>query len=985
MSYFQRPRLQRAERLTDRLARAAYQVIGQLTVTAWVTPEPVPYDQRTSGTELQLVPGQSWGRLFDCAWFHFTGTVPAEAAGAEVVALIDVSGEALVVDETGHPVRGLTNVSSGYDYSLGAPGKRVVPLFERAAGGEAVDLWADAGANDLFGVLKDNGELKQAALAVRHPNLHALWYDVEVLWDLVRVLPGHSAQRAQIETALVTVADQLEANLTDDAAAGARKVLAPLLAQRAGDPSLTVTAIGHAHMDLAWLWPIRETIRKGARTFATALRHMERYPDYHFGASQPQYFQWMKDHYPRLYEEIGARVAEGRLEVQGAMWVESDTNVPAGESLVRQLLYGKRFWRDEFGIDAKGLWLPDVFGYSAALPQLLRSAQLDWFMTQKLSWSLVNTFPHKTFRWTGLDGTTILAHLLPEDTYNSPILPRSLAKTESNYPDRGLADEALLLFGIGDGGGGPGEEHLERLERLGDLAGLPRVRQDLSQHFFERLVPQADRFPVWDGELYLERHQGTYTTQARNKRYNRKLELALREAELAAARALWAGAAEYPAADFERIWKEVLLYQFHDILPGSSITRVYDESLARYAVLLAETEALRGAAETAGDTQPVVVNSLGWERTEWLSTADGWRRVTVPAFAATALAAASAEAPAAPTASAESLENEHLRVTFAADGSLASVWDKDANREVLDPVLGGNRLLLWPDDGDAWDIPYDYEDLTPDRPTLAGAEASVDGPRAVVRQRYTYGGSTIEQDVVLVAGSRRLDFVTRVDWRGSARMLRTEFALGVRARHVNCEVQYGQVERPTHQNTTWDLAQFEICAHRYIDLSDGGYGVALLNDSKYGHKARGHVLDINLLRSPHYPDPVADRAEHEFTYSLYPHTGGVAEGGVVRAGWELNQPLRQVEGTPADSWLAADHPGVVIDAVKRAEDSDALIIRLYEAHGAWCRTTLRLPAGTTSAELVDILEERPEPLAIVDGALPLELTPYAVRTLRLSR
>ncbi len=424
------------------------------------------------------------------------------------------------------------------------------------------------------------------------------------------------------------------------------------------------------------------------------------------------------------------------------------------------------------------------------------------------------------------------------------------------------------------------------------------------------------------------------------------------------------------------------LFAHNVILPGSSITRVYTESLARYAVMLAETEAIRAAAE-AGQDQ-VIVNPLGWQRSEWVKAGEQWVRATVPAFASVPVAAASAEF-TAPTASATSLENEHLRVTLAADGSVASVWDKDAQREVLDPTVGGNKLVLWRDHGDAWDFSMDYEDIAPDRPTLAETTACVDGPRATVCQKYTYGESTIEQTLVLAAGSRRLDFVTHADWRESNRMLRTEFGLAVLTSEVSCEMQFGQVKRPTHQNTSWDMAQFEICAHRYIDLSDSGYGVALLKDSKYGHKVRGNLVDINLLRGPGYPDPVADRAEHDFTYSLYPHTGDVVSGGVVRAGWELNAPLRVVDGAARDTFLSVDSANVVIDTVKVAEDSDDLVVRLYEANGAWTRATVTLPAGTAKAELVDILEERPEPLTVVDGTVTLELGPFAVRSLKLSR
>jgi alpha-mannosidase len=981
MPSYNAPRDHRLSAMLGRLAQARHTVVAPLTITAWHTKEPVPYAERQSGKRLDLKVGDPWGELFDCAWMHFTGAIPPAAAGAEVVALIDVCGEALVVDAHGLPRLGLTNKDSGYDYSLGSPGKCVVPLARPAKGGEAVELWADSGANDLFGVLRDEGRLRDASIAIAHPHIRALWYDWEVLHELMGQLPEHCARRQRIWAALLA-ASQILTDITDETAAQARDILAPELAKRGGDPSLTVSAIGHSHIDLAWLWPVRETIRKGARTFATALRHMETYPDYHFGQSQPQVYQWMKEHYPSVYAEIKARVAEGRWEVQGGMWVEADANVPSGESFVRQLLYGKRFYRDEFGIDVKGLWLPDVFGYSAALPQLLRGAGCDWFMTQKLSWSKVNVFPHQTFRWTGLDGSTVLAHMLPEETYNAPASPRGILKAEHNYKDKTVSTDCLMLYGIGDGGGGPGEEHLERLAREHHLDGLPPVVQEPSQRFFERLAAGYDSFPEWVGELYLEFHQGTYTTQARNKRFNRKMEFALREAELSAARARWEGGTAYPREALLTIWREMLLYQFHDILPGSSITRVYDESRARYAVLMAETEALRDAADAAAGTEKVVVNSLGWERREWLQVDGAWRHVTVPALAAVAWPA-TVDVEGTLIATSEGLENEHLRVTLAADGSLTSLFDKDHGREVLSGP--GNRLAVYRDPGDAWDFHMDYTDQTPEHFRLIGIDARLDGPRALVRQTYAYGASKLTQELVLMAGSRRLDFVTHVDWRESGRMLRTSFPATVRAVEATCEIQFGHLRRPTHTNTTWDLAKFEICAHKWIDLSDRGYGLAVLNDCKYGHRAHGSTLDINLLRSPGHPDPVADRAEHDLTYSLYPHAGDVAEGGVVRAGYELNVPLRVATGAPHETLLSVDAPNVIVDTVKLAEDEDALIVRLYEAHGASCRAVLTVPQGVSAAAAVDLLEENEQALALVDGTVALAFRAFEVKTVKLKK
>ncbi|MCC3373990.1 alpha-mannosidase [Cohnella sp. REN36] len=1000
--------------LLGRLNEQIYIPLEDLSVTAWVTKEPVPYAERTTGRETALKPGDRWGELWDCAWFRFRGRVPAQAAGAKVVLLIDVNGEVCLVDEAGTPAQGLTNINSEFDYTLGLPGKRVVDVSASAAGGEEIDLWGDAGCNDLFGHYR-SGTLKEACIAICREEVRQLYYDAEVLLETAERLPAGSARQVQAYQALYEASLHLT-DFGDERVAEARRLLAGPLAKRGGDAALTISAIGHAHIDLAWLWPIRETIRKGARTFSTALRMMERYPEYVFGASQPQLYQWMKTHYPKLYDQVKARVSEGRWELQGAMWVESDTNVPTGEALVRQVLYGKRFFQEEFGQEMKSLWMPDVFGYSASLPQILKRSGVDYMMTQKLSWSVYNRHPHHTFQWEGIDGSRVLTHMPPEDTYNSPAAPRSLAKAEENYADKNVSDRCLMLFGIGDGGGGPGEEHLERLRREKDLLGLPPVEQESSAKFFERLAEGTERYPSWRGELYLEKHQGTLTSQARNKRFNRKLEKALRELEFAAVLAGLETGYDYPAEALEEIWKEVLLYQFHDILPGSSIKRVYDESLERYAALLAEVEeriadiygaiaARRRDDGAEGGSRTFVFNSLPWEREEWLQAAGEWRRVRVPAMGYARLDEAeqpvSGEGSAAPapraSAEARKLENELLEVAFGEEGAIVSIRDKAARREVLAPGGKGNALRVYDDRGDAWDFRQDYRQTGGSAaPELIETTAFADGPRAGFVHRYRYGGSELTQRVILTQGSRRLDFETTVDWREDDKMLRTSFPLDIRSDSASCEIQFGYLNRPTHRNTSWDYAKDEICAHQWIDMSEPDYGVALLNDCKYGHRAEGGTLDLNLLRSPSYPDPEADRAEHTFTYSLYPHPGDLVAADVYKRGYELNVPLRTATAAVgsetasssrtdvAYTLLQADHPNVMIEAVKRAEDGEDLIVRLYETAGSRLRTTLHAGFDTAQVWEADLMEAKTEQLHPAGRAVALSFAPFEIKTLRLS-
>jgi alpha-mannosidase len=1013
------------------IGAAVYVTVSKLDIHAWWSAEPVPFPERMGGEPLHLDVGDKWGDLFDCAWFHFTGTVPETAAGKHVVLMLDVNGEMCVFDKVGNPQQGLTTTASGYDFSLGKPGKRVLEISPHATGGEVIDVWADAGCNDLFGNLQGNGTVAAADIAICNDVTRALYYDYEVLLDLLGALSGDSPQYQRTLIALNDVthlwfgAATRYAGSPEETAQQARAILAPLLKKRNGDSYLQITAIGHAHMDLGWLWPIRETIRKGARTFSTALKLLDRYPDYKFGASQPQYFLWMKQHYPDLYARIKAKVAEGRIEPQGAMWVEADTNTTGGEALVRQLLQGKRFFREEFNIDLKYLWLPDVFGYNGALPQILKLADVEYFSTQKLSWSLINAFPHQSFCWQGIDGTVILTHMLPEETYNSAAAPRSIRKIEQNYRDAGVSCHALMIYGIGDGGGGPGEEHLERLDRIRDLAGLSPVKQAWVSDFLEEWKGEAERFATWMGELYLERHEGTLTTSARSKWYNRKMEFGLRELEWSAALAARFAGSEYPAGALTTLWREVLLYQFHDILPGSSIKRVYDESLERYSVMLAETQSLTDQAtsklaahiDTGGATAPVLVwNSLPWLRSAWVADREGhWLHAEVPPMGYAVIdAAAPSEEPAQLTAEDMLLENALVRVAFGEDGTITSFYDKRAGREVVVEGCSLNRLLVYADPGDAWDFPMDYAEQTSQPLALASQTPRVEGPRAIMTQVYRLGHSELTQDVVLTDGSARLDFITQLRWREPGTMLRTQFPVAVHADVATYEIQFGSLTRSTHRNTTWDLARDEAAGHKWVDVSEGGYGVALLNDSKYGHKIKmlepggTSVLDLNLLRSVPYPGPrlvaddevmpgephhaYTDQADHHFTYALYPHAGDHAEGGVVEEGYALNVPLRTValdaaqsgDLPPRHSFLELTASNIVIEAVKQAEEGDALIVRLYESANRRTEVALRcgFPVGTV--EIVNLMEEKPEPVEVKENTVTLAFRPFEIKTLRIS-
>ena len=973
---------------------AVYRKIQPLQITAWKTKEPVPFEQRCCGEMKQLVTGDSWGEIWDCAWFHLEGKVPREAAGKKVVLLIDIGGEACLFDTEGCPVQGLTNVTSEFDRSLGKPGKRVAEITACARGGEIIDIWADGGCNDLFGKYNGRGRLTDADIAVCNEEMRKLYYDFEVLLELLGNLPEYSARLHSILHSLNHASLTLN-EYTEEEARHARELLSAELNKKGGDASLSVSAIGHAHMDLAWLWPLRETRRKAARTFSTALMMLDRYPDYVFGASQPQLYEWVKEDYPALFEKIKRRIREGRWEVQGAMWVEADTNISGGEALVRQLLYGKRYFKREFGQDIRVLWLPDVFGYSGALPQLLKKSGVDYFMTIKLSWNIYNKFPHHSFIWSGIDGSEVLAHMPPEGTYNSAASPASIHKAEVEYLDKGIATECLMLFGIGDGGGGPGEEHLERLEREHNLEGLLPVKQEFSVDFFDRLSLKQPHLKKWHGELYLEKHQGTYTSQGRSKRYNRKLEIRLRELEFVSVLAQLIKGCPYPAGKLELLWKEVLLYQFHDILPGSSIRRVYEESLSRYAFIEQEIDALlKEVCTKLEQPAPSILNTLSWRRKEWVRLEDRWIKVEAEPMGYVWITDSGRSLERdfhSPKATVNSLENDILLVSFNPDGSIQSIYDKEMKREILDSEQSGNKLTIYHDTGDAWDFSIQYSQRPPLSCELVSAEASVEGPKAEVVQVYRFGASQIEQRIVLMEGSRRLDFVTRADWHESLKMLRTSFPLKLKAMEAGCDIQFGSVMRPTHGNTGFDMARHEICAHKWVDLSEPDYGVALLNDSKYGYSVNDSILDINLLRSPKYPDEDADQGYHEFTYSLYPHKGNAVSGRVNQAAYELNMPL-SVHARSAGSgdmnggdfsFVRTDSDQILVEAVKKAEDSSHIIIRLYESHGTSADAMIKFGLPPRRAALADLMEQEMIPLELCGSEVRLIFKPFEIHTLKI--
>jgi len=989
--------------MQDIIDRQIYTSIGDLTVNIWKTKEPVPYVDRKTGEHKLLSLGERWSDLFDCAWMNFSGEIPTNISGEKIVCIIDISGEANVVDEDGHPKSCLTTRYSTFgpismEYE-GRQVKKVVPITDKCQGGESIHFWADAGNNDLFGNYRNNGILEEAYIAIQNPEIYGLYYDYEVLLDLCKHIESESDRFNDIFKALEKVSQLLE-SFNNESVLKARKILSVELEKNNTEKTLDVSVTGHAHIDLAWLWPIRETIRKGARTFSHALQLMDEYDEYIFGASQPQLYQWMKDKYPELYDRVKVAIQNNRWEPLGGMWVETDTNIPNGESLVRQFLYGKAFFKKEFGHELKNLFLPDVFGYSGAIPQIMKKSGVDYFTTIKLSWDKFVKYPHETFFWQGIDGTEVLVHMPPEGTYNGPAAPRALLRLEENYQDKDVTDQALMIYGVGDGGGGPSRDHLERLRRTKNLDGVSKVKHTFISDFFETLEKDSGKFHTWVGELYLGHHQGTLTTQGKSKWYNRKCEFAFRDLEFSAVLDDIYSDCAYPVQELEDMWKEVLLYQFHDIIPGSSIKRVYDESLPRYETILNRTKSLTQSVwnsfssqiNTSNFDNPALIrNSLSWERKEWIKLDDNWQKVTVPSMGHAVFERQSKGSSDFQTKATETfIENDLLIVTFDANGTMTSIFDKERNRDVLADNQIGNDLTVYEDGGDAWDFPVDYRNNITGQFELKTSNYFTDGPKAIMRQERTFGKSTMTQDIVLESGSSRLDFITHVDWKEDDKMLRTSFPVDIHATEYTSEIQFGHVKRATHSNTQWEFRQFENAAHKWVDLSQPDYGVALMNDCKYGHYVKGNILDINLLRSPNWPDPTADRAEHYFTYSLFPHGGNFVQGDVVKNAYELNVPLdvRSIESQKGElssnwSFLSVDCDNVVVSAVKKAEDGEGTIIRLYEAFGQKNQATLTFGLDIKKVVMTNLMEEEIEELTVESNTITVPFKPFEIQTIRI--
>jgi len=866
---------------------------------------------------------------------------------------------------------------------------------------------------------------------VLNREVEGLYYDIRFAWEAVKVVKDERRRiiiEQAIEESLLAVNLTLPRPEFLDEVRRARKILKQKLAQITPDKDDgTIYLTGHTHIDVGWLWPVKETIRKTGRTIASSLRLMEDYPHYFFSFSQAQVYDYAKKYYPELYDQVKTWVKKGRWETTGAMWLEADCNVTSGESLIRQILHGLKFYRDEFGTRPTVCWLPDVFGYPASLPEILVGCGVESFYTNKLHWQSNNPFPYPLFRWRGLDGTEIVAHIPKlKDYYNGFPNPQQLMYAWENYAFKGEYPEVVLPYGYGDGGGGPDEIMLEYVARAQkNFPGLPAVRTGVSEKYFQDVAERKPNLPVWDGELYLETHRGTYTTQSENKRMNRKCELMLRDAEI-----FGVLSEKIDPAMLDRQWETVLLNQFHDILPGSSIASVYEQTCQEYAEIqkCVQSQIDQSIKAMAADTKNAgsvrVFNSLSWTRsdvatitipdpkasvklsdgqstypTQVIGRKDGqavlaFESASIPAMGYTTLTIEpqKEKIDSSMKVTSRKIESDRYIIELTKDGGISRLYDKQFSREVIPAGTVANDLQLFQDDPEiehAWNVHPTSEKRRYTFDGKTSVQVIETGPvRAVVRVNRTHGKSKFQQDIIVYNQTPRIDFVTRIDWQEKHTMLKVAFPVDIRTTRATYEIQFGALERATHQNTSWEQAKFEVCAHRWMDLSECGYGVSLLNDSRYGCDTKDNVMRLTLLRSTILPDLHADEGHHEFTYSLYPHGGDWREGHTVRAAWELNVPVRSAmtrteSDASARSFLSLEGTPVVVETLKPAQDGKGLILRLYEPHGG--RGPVEVKTDLSVAEVFECncVEENGKKIKSKSGRFDFQIKPFQIRTFRL--
>ena len=997
------------------LEKEFYEPLGEIAFDGFETMEMLACEEAEKRTFKKMTPGTAWGPRWGYLWLKGEIELPEKAAGKMIAMDLRQGGEATVfVNGKAFGTRRAEWVSVPHHYicdqvltTNAQPGDTFSLMVEAYAGhgfpGEENDACATGPVRPAEGdfpgdYAPDPDEMLRqrmgrSTFGIWHEDAYQLWLDAQTICDLLGSVNPDSLRASELEEALeqftLTVDfEQPRANRIEDYKK-ARELLVPVMQAHNGTTAPKMAAIGNAHLDVCWLWPYRETQRKVARTFAQQVRLMDMYPDYKFIQSQPETYQICKELYPELYERIKEKIRAGQWIADGSMWVEPDTNMTSGESLIRQIQHGKKFYKDEFGVDCQLLWLPDTFGYSAVLPQILRGCGVKYLTTQKIFWTYNGSdpFPYHYFTWQGMDGSQVTSFLHMDYT------SRTDAKTTNDrwnnrVQKRGI-DSFLLPFGYGDGGGGPCRDHIEFALRQKDLEGAPKVAMESPQDFFEEMAKAGEPKNKYVGELYFQCHRGTYTSQAAIKRGNRKSELALREAEM------WCAAAAdkkaYPAEKLDWAWKKTLLNQFHDILPGSSIARVYEEARKLYGEILESAKEMADGAKRAltdgeGETY---FNALSWPRRALVKKGESYAYAVLPPCGwSSEVDTKLPEYPVlvCPIHGGVILGNGLLTVEINILGEIVSCENR--GRRCIG--MKGNELRLYKDVArkfDAWDIDSMYDQQRVDMGRNATMTVIEETPhRCAVKVTRWFGQSMIEQEIALEAGETKLDFITRVNWQETHRLLKASFSTGIHADEAINEMQFGFVKRPTHRSRPYDADRFEVCNHRYTALCDENRGAAVLNESKYGVSVENDEISLTLLRAATCPDLNADKGEHEFAYSYYVWDGTFMDSDVVRKGYEMNVPVTSIEGSArTQSLMQVDAPNVIIDTVKLAEDgSGDMIVRLYESKHADTTAKLTFGFGAKQVHICDMLEN-PVSRLVVSGGVELEMRAFEVKTLRIKR
>ena len=975
-----------------------YRPIGSVDLAGFTTRAQLTAEQALTNPFQAMSSGTHWGTCWDYGWFKASLTLPPETTGQRLVLRLEPGGESLVW------VNGQIAGSVGWAHremtlsTNAQPGDYFEILLESYAGHGPISIREGPVRHEIELSPDPNpcrAVLGQSTYGVWHEDIYQLAIDFTTLLELREHLDPLLLRTVEIDQGLMDTTLIVDPELPDEqlitSARKGRERLRPLLDCTNGSTMPDFFAFGHAHIDVAWLWPLAETERKMARTIANQLALFDDYPAYRFLQSQPQLYCMLKARYPELYARLKTAVDQGRIIPDGTMWVEADTNLTGGESLIRQITFGRRFFQQEFGVDSRILWLPDVFGYSAALPQILMGCGCLGFATAKITWAYNggDPFPYNVFLWEGIDGTTIPAHIFSD--YNSHTRPSNLFDRWNSRLQQNGVPSMLLPFGWGDGGGGPTRDHLEFLERATNLEGLPRVHISSPAEFFQDLQSRNLPKERYVGELYFQAHRGTYTSQAKTKQGNRRSEFALREAEFWGTTAARLNHFDFTSQTLAPAWRQLLLMQFHDILPGSSIHRVYEEAEASFeqVITAAESTAQAAASSFTDPSKTVTVfNSLSWPRTVLLELPSRQVELTIPACGWKSVPKSIPAIQQPPViATSNTLENEYLLARFDSYGELVSLFDKETQREMMSSP--GNRFILYHDVPGAWDA-WDIDSMAELQPVNTCEPVTLElisaGPlvgRIKLHRRLHQ--STISQIISLRHGSHRIEFSTAVDWHEKHKLLKVSFPFAIHATEAIHEIQFGHLRRPSHRSRRYDADRFEVSNHKWTALAEEKRGVAILNDSKYGLSVNGSTINLSLLKSPIAPDPHADQGVQTFTYAVYSWNGSFADCGVVQEAYELNCPPLLVSGKAREgSLFSLDAPNIILETVKPAEDgSGDIIIRLYESKHTATRCNLYTTLPLTQVYQTDMMEVQAEALDLQNGKLSLDFRPFEIKTIRL--